>query len=70
MFWRDLMIGNPDSASAKLVADATGWLTAAYQLERDTPTWEIHPVADESLLLLSGMIDLCSRPITAIVSSD
>jgi len=57
-FWRDLMGGNPSSPDAALVAQGEGWLTAIYRMERDTPTWEMHPAGDELLVLLSGEIDV------------
>src|SRR5262245_63653327 len=57
-FWRDLMSGNATSAGAALVANGAGWLTAIYRMERDTPTWEMHPAGDELFVLLSGAIDI------------
>lgn len=57
-FWRDLMSGNPSSPDASLVAHGSGWLTAVYRFERDTPSWEMHPAGDELLVLLSGAIDV------------
>ena len=57
-FWRDLMSGSPASPGAVLMANGAGWLTAIYRMERDTPTWEMHPAGDELLVLLSGAIDI------------
>jgi mannose-6-phosphate isomerase-like protein (cupin superfamily) len=31
-----------------------GWLVSEYLFERDWPTWEMHPHADEFVYLLSG----------------
>jgi len=57
-FWQDLISGNAASPGAALVANGAGWLTAIYRMERDTPTWEMHPAGDELLVLLSGAIDI------------
>jgi mannose-6-phosphate isomerase-like protein (cupin superfamily) len=57
-FWRDLMSGVPKSPGAQLVANGAGWLTAIYQFDRSTSGWEMHPLGDELLVLLSGAIDV------------
>src|SRR5690349_12461816 len=56
-FWRELTSGNATSAGAALLANGVGWLTAIYDFQRDTTTWEMHP-GDELLVLLSGAIDV------------
>jgi mannose-6-phosphate isomerase-like protein (cupin superfamily) len=57
-FWHELMSGRPTSPDAALVANGAGWLTAVYAMDRDTPSWEMHPAGDELLVLLSGAIDV------------
>ena len=53
-FWKDLMSGNPQSPSAKRLAEGDGWLVAIYRIEQDNGGWEMHPSGDELLAMLSG----------------
>jgi uncharacterized cupin superfamily protein len=49
-FWR-----MPEAA---LDASGLSWLVSEYIFERDWPTWEMHPEADEFVYLLSGDAEL------------
>ncbi len=57
-FWQELMSGQPKSPGVALVAGGDGWLFARYTIERDAQTWEMHPVGDELLTMLSGEMDV------------
>ena len=53
-FWKDLLSGNPSSADARRVLHGSGWLVSVYKITRDAPGWEMHPLGDELLVMLSG----------------
>ena len=40
------------------VEHGEGWLVGAYEMDVDTPNWEMHPEGDEILVLISGALDI------------
>ena len=57
-FWQELMSGQPKSPGVAIVAGGEGWLVGKYAIDRDAQTWEMHPVGDELLTMLSGEMDV------------
>ena len=57
-FWKEMMSGSPQSPDVVRVARGDGWLVGKYQMIEDTRTWEMHPLGDELLVMLSGRMDL------------
>lgn len=45
-------------AASDLAQCGDGWLISEYVFERDWPSWEMHPNADEFVYLLSGAASL------------
>lgn len=45
-------------SESELIESGTGWLVSEYLFEKDWPTWEMHPDADEFVYLLSGAATL------------
>lgn len=42
------------------------WLISEYEFGSDWPTWEMHPVADEFVYLISGAADLLLEEATGV----
>jgi mannose-6-phosphate isomerase-like protein (cupin superfamily) len=42
----------------EIEAFGKGWLVAEFECSEDWPNWEMHPQADEVVVLLSGSIEL------------
>jgi mannose-6-phosphate isomerase-like protein (cupin superfamily) len=58
-FWNQLMSGNPRHAGIKqLLNSRTGRLLSVFHGDADWKNWEMHPAADEVLLLLKGAMTL------------
>jgi len=57
-FWNQLMSGEYDDEVVEKVAEASGWLVAAYDMTDDMQSSEMHPDGDELHYLVSGQLDL------------
>jgi mannose-6-phosphate isomerase-like protein (cupin superfamily) len=52
------MTGRYESVEAKRVALSPGWLLMVHPFQETMKAWEMHPLGDEILYLLSGEMDL------------
>jgi mannose-6-phosphate isomerase-like protein (cupin superfamily) len=58
-FWDQLMSGNPKHPGIRqLLGSAHGRLLSVFHGDADWPNWEMHPAADEVLVLLKGAMTL------------
>ena len=56
-FWEELMTSKARSPGAKRCMNG-GWLVSAYCFSEDWSVWEMHPAGEESLVALSGTMDI------------
>ena len=57
-FWLALRNGTPADPAVARFTSANGWLLTTIDIEADSSRWEVHTLADELLILISGAIDL------------
>lgn len=57
-FWQQLRSRQPTAPGVKRFMSGNGWLVTTIDLTGDSSRWEVHTVADELLILISGAIDL------------
>jgi mannose-6-phosphate isomerase-like protein (cupin superfamily) len=57
-FWQELAERNFKSPETKRVGEDDGWLITAHDFAKCTGPWEMHPLGDEILFLITGELDV------------